>query len=136
MGMILVRILPQNPDLEGERNKGLGKGVGMSKTKFILCHCLFQPVKKHEEKSLDSMTLGTIPRLSQTSVISFYLFLPDDWGRVKIKLAQKSEASASRPVPPLINSVILCKPFHLLVLQFLQYATVAAALALQCLLRT
>lgn len=77
------------------------------------------------------MALGTIPCLSQTSVILFHLFLLDAWDRVKIKLAQKSEDLASRPVSSLINSIIQCKPFNLLVLLLLQYAGVTAALSSQ-----
>lgn len=39
---------------DGERNGTLGKGVGMSKTKFIsqLCCHLLQPVKKHKKNPL------------------------------------------------------------------------------------
>lgn len=119
-----------------ERNEGLRKGVGMSKTVYFMpLSALLWPAKRHEEKSFKSMTWGIIPHLSQTSVISFYLFLLDAWDRVKIKLAKKSEDSASRLVPSLINSVIPCKPFNWLVLWCLQYTTVVAAPALQCLLR-
>lgn len=39
---------------DGERNGTLGKGVGMSETKFIsqLCCHLLQPVKRHKKNTL------------------------------------------------------------------------------------